>query len=98
MNIANGGTAEILAPFSPATGSTLWLRVTVTCEGAESIVETVDMPAEGVQSPCVGKGGGAGVIHVRPGATGRGDGSDWFNAFTDFRAAIERLDDEHPEL
>ena len=96
--VKNGETAEVLAPFSPATGSTLWLRVTVTCEGAESVVETVDMPAEGIQSPCVGKGGGAGVIHVRPDATGRGDGSDWFNAMTDFRAAIERLGETHSEV
>jgi len=38
-----------------------------------------------------GIGGGADVIHVRTGAVGANDGSDWYNAFTSLGAALATL-------
>ena len=54
--------------------------------------------ATGSLSPYYGHGGGAGVIHARPGATGHGDGSDWFNAYTDLRVAIDNLSSTRSEV
>lgn len=49
--------------------------------------------ATGVIPLSYGKGGGADVVHVRPGATGRNDGSDWFNAYDcDIHSAFQYID------
>lgn len=93
-----GEPVEYLAPLCVEPGSTVTAHITVTCDGADDVFGTETAVATGEMSPFYGRGGGAGVIHVRQGATGRNDGSDWFNAYTDFRAAIKELSAERPEL
>jgi hypothetical protein len=89
---------EWLAPVCVEPGSTVTAHITGSCDGADDVFGTETAVAAGEMSPYYGRGGGAGVIHVRQGATGLNDGSDWFNAYTDFRAAIGELSAERPEL
>ena len=93
-----GEQLEWLAPLCVEPGSTVTAHITVFCDGADTVFGTETAVATGEVSPYYGRGGGAGVIHVRPGATGLADGSDWFNAYTDFRAAIRELSAARPEL
>lgn len=93
-----GEPVEWLAPVCVELGSTVTAHITVTCDGADDVFGTETAVATGEMSPYYGRGGGAGVIHVRQGATGLNDGSDWFNAYTDFREAIKELSAERPEL
>ena len=97
-DVSNGKGAELLGNFSPASGSDIHLQVVVWAEGAQERVTNLVVRADNPQSPYYGKGGGAGVIHVRPGATGKNDGTDWFNACTDFREAIKQLSVGRDEL
>ena len=96
--IAQGAPIEWLAPLCVEPGATVVAHIGVTCEGANPVSGTTSAVAAGVVSPYYGRGGGAGVIHVRPGATGSGDGSDWFNAYPDFRAAIGLIDSTRTEV
>ena len=93
-----GEPLEWLAPVCVEPGTTVTAHITVTCDGADAVFGTETAVATGEMSPYYRRGGGAGVIHVRQGATGRNDGSDWFNAYTDFRASIGELSAERPEL
>ena len=93
-----GETVEWLAPLCVEPGTTVTAHFTVTSDGADAVFGTETAVAAGEMSPYYGRGGGAGVIHVRQGATGRNDGSDWFNAYTDFRTSIGELSAERPEL
>lgn len=96
--VSNGGSLSFVAPISPAKGSTVFVTVTVESRSATTRTRQVSADVTNDQSPYAGHGGGSGVIHVRPGATGRGDGSDWFHACTSLRDAIELLSAERPEL
>lgn len=93
-----GKPVEWPAPLCVEPGTTVTAHIEVTCDGADDVYGSVTEVAAGEMSPYYGRGGGAGVIHVRPGATGINNGSDWFNAYTDFRAAIKELSAERPEL
>lgn len=93
-----GEPVEWLVPLCVEPSSTVTAQIMVASDGADPVFGTETDTATGEMSPYYGHGGGAGVIHVRPSATGRGDGSDWFNAYTDFRAAILQLNAERPEL
>ena len=97
-DVSNGQTLSVLGAFSPAKGSTIYLHVTAVAEGAQERVKDVSVVATNEQSPYAGRGGGAGIVHVRSGATGKGDGSDWFNACADFRKGITMLSSERNEL
>lgn len=73
--------------------------VSVTVEVGGTIVWGVyNGTVEADYPPGWGKGGGAGVLHVRSDATGRGDGSDWFNAMTDYYSALDLLTADKHEL
>lgn len=96
--VVAGESVEWLAPLCVEPESTVTAHITVTCDGADDVFGTVTEVAAGEISKYYGRGGGAGVIHVRQGATGLNNGSDWFNAYTDFRAAIKELSAERPEL
>ena len=95
--VVNGQELSVTGDFSPAKGSTIYLQVVVVAEGAQDCMTNVQVKATNEQSPYVGRGG-KGVVHVRPGATGNGSGSDWFNACTDFRKGITMLSSERNEL
>ena len=82
----------------PQPGETLYVRVVAEAADVEDTVTDTSAEVTGTVPAYAGKGGGPGVIHVRPGATGRGDGTSWANAYVDFRAAIRELSAERPEL
>lgn len=61
----------------------LTMKVKVTAYGATDVVSATE-PTEllNPMPESYGKGGGDGVFHLRPDATGDGSGRDWFNAVT----------------
>ena len=82
--LGNGDTVDHVFMTAFQTGGTLEVRVTVSAYGAESRVKTVSVELDKPCPASFGKGGGDGVLHVRPGATGDGSGRDWFHAMTRF--------------
>ena len=96
--VAEGDAIEWNVPVCVQPGAEVYATVLVTSAGAVDVNRREDSTATGSISPYYGRGGGTGVIHVRPGATGRGDGSDWFHAYPDFRAALAEISAERPEL
>ena len=72
-------------------GEPLYVRVTVTAPGQSAIVVNTSATVTGTLPPYVGHGGGANVIHVREGADGLQDGSNWANAFASFTMAQKAL-------
>lgn len=76
----NGDAVDKDLSIAFTSGGTLTMRVTITSFGAEGREESASVPLDKPMPPSYGKGGGEGVLHVRPGATGDGSGSDWFNA------------------
>ena len=96
--VADGDAIEWNVPVCVQPGAEVYATVLVTSTGAVDVTSREDSTATGSISPYYGRGGGTGVIHVRPGATGRGDGSDWFHAYPDFRAALAEISAERPEL
>ncbi|MBR2938592.1 MAG: hypothetical protein IKC15_01880 [Kiritimatiellae bacterium] len=72
-------------------GEPLYVRVTVTAPGQSAIVVNTSATVTGTLPPYVGHGGGANVIHVREGADGLQDGSNWANAFASFTEAQRAL-------
>ena len=101
-DVKSGDIPGEFAFIYPSPGETFKIKVIASAEGVDDTVVTkeVTVPTnQGLVVPShVGKGGGAGVIHVRVGAHGRNDGSCWTDAYTDFRAAIKLLAAETNEL
>lgn len=78
-----GAAISEILPIAFVRGDTLTMKVKVTAYGAADAVSASE-PTE-LANPMpetYGKGGGEGVFHLRPGATGDGSGRDWFNAAT----------------
>lgn len=98
FGVSDGDSVEWGVPLCLQPGTEIYAVVSVTSVGATDVQRRVDSTATGSVSPYYGRGGGAGVIHVRPGATGKGDGSDWFNACTDFRAALADISSAQAEV
>ena len=94
----NGQTLELTGRLSPAAGTQVYVRATVTCNGRETRTATTNAPATGQSSPYLGHGGGPDVIHVRSGATGDGSGSDWFNALPSIAPALDLLSSDRSEI
>lgn len=97
-----GDTSTGFATVYPPPGGTFTVKAVASAEGAVDAVtvKTFTVPTnEGLMlPPHLGKGGGAGVIHVRPGARGRGTGESWTDAYTDFRASLKLISEDRPEL
>ncbi len=97
-----GETGTGFATVYPPPGGTFTVKAVASAEGAVDAVtvKTFTVPTnEGLLlPPHLGKGGGAGVIHVRPGARGRGTGENWTDAYTDFRDALKLISEDRPEL
>lgn len=72
-------------------GQPLYVRVTVTAPGQSAIVVNTSATVTGTLPPYAGHGGCANVIHVREGADGLQDGSNWANAFASFTEAQRAL-------
>lgn len=79
----------------PSPGETFKIKVIASADGVDDTVVTkeVTVPTDqGLVVPShVGKGGGADVVHVRVGAHGLKDGSNWTEAFDDLRVGIAAL-------
>ena len=80
-----------------AVGSTVTAQVVVSAAGlAQDLTASPSALATGTLPIWGWHGGGANVIHVRAGADGRKDGSDWYNAFDSMNDAMLYLS-THPE-
>ena len=83
-------------------GETYWYKIVMVCNGAvadETQSAQVTIPAGASRPPWDGHGGDATkVIHFRPGAVGRGDGSSWSDACTDIDSALALLTAERNEI
>ena len=86
--IQNGDTATFTGKGYYTPGDTLYVRVTVSAPGQSALVIHGSAIVTGTLPDFVGHGGGASVIHVRGGAAGLGDGSDWANAFDNVNEAM----------
>ena len=85
---------HIVVPDCYQAGKTLKVRVVIVASGKTATFDA-EQEVEGSPSPYYNVGGGAGVFHVRPGAMGRGDGSDWFHAFAgDIHDAVRFVADQ----
>ena len=98
FGVVEGDTIEWTVPTCVQPGAEVYALVEVSSDGATDVNRREDSTATGSLSPYYGHGGGAGVIHARPGATGHGDGSDWFNAYTDLRVAIDNISSMRQEV
>ena len=100
--VRTGDTPAAYAYVYPNPGEDFFVKVIARCEGVEDTVVTTSFTVptdQGLHVPThVGRGGGPGVIHVRPGAHGRNDGSCWSDAYVDFREAITKLSSDRAEL
>ena len=65
--------------------------VVVGAEGTEVVCDGKSERARGSKPYWIGHGGPTDVIHVFPYATGKGDGTSWTDAYTDFREALTHL-------
>jgi len=91
LNVANGQAITNCPAWCYNPGDLFTLKVTVSANGVEPFSETKSATVVGEISKYFGKGGGARVGHVRVGATGSGDGSDWFSAYPNLNAAFAAL-------
>ena len=75
-------------PFFAVPGDEVSVMAVVTAKGADDVIQTFTGTAAGGQPDYYGKGGGARVIHVRPGADCRMNGRDWTDAYPTLQAAL----------
>jgi len=68
------------------TGTHLYWKIKVV-KGSYAASRKGEADLTGATPPWYQKGGGAQVVHVRPGATGHGDGSCWTDAYQDWYTA-----------
>ena len=71
---------NVIVPDCYLPGKMLNVKVEIVA-GGKTVVFSAEKEVEGSPSALYNVGGGDGIFHIRPGATGRGDGSDWFHAF-----------------
>lgn len=88
-NVANGDPCSWKLPAYLQPNDEVYYRVIVEAEGAETRTAHAHKTVEGEYPAWAGKGGGPTVMHVRTGATGDANGSDWANAFPDLGAALQ---------
>jgi len=89
-------TAAKSAYFEP--GATLTVSAVAKVAGFADVVSNVTMTVGGAYPPWHGHGGGANVIHVRAGADGENNGSDWLNAYADLKTGLAALGGTKTEL
>ena len=84
--------------LDPATDR-LYISIVVRSSGATSVELPLEREVGGEIPPWYGKGGDPEkVVHVRPGATGKGDGTSWTDAFTSIADAFASMDATRNEL
>ena len=88
----NGQTIDAYVGNYFADGTHLYWRVFVTDNGGNTDQASGSFTVSAVPAPFQGKGGDpAKVIHVRPDAKGRGDGTSWQDALRSFAEAESLL-------
>ena len=92
--VVSGDVIELKSPSYLPLGKMFDVAVTIAAPGAETRYYNESEPVSGAYPPFYGKGGGPNVVHVRTGADGLMDGSNWENAYPDLRAAFESVPDE----
>ena len=98
LSLANGDTAVISPAVYFDPGTALTIEVLVTAEGADDVSESETTSAQGEKPIWVGHGGGANVVHVRAGADGKQDGTNWENAYATLAQGVSALTAERNEL
>lgn len=84
--------------LDPATDR-LCISITVRAESATPVILPLERDVGGILPPWYEKGGDpAKVVHVRPGATGRKDGTSWTDAFASIGDALAALTAEKNEI
>ena len=96
--ITNGQTVDHLVTTCFPPEGKLTVKVTISAAGSDASKQADGIDVEGTLPPCWGKGGGDGIVHVRPGATGKGDGTSWWDAVTTLEEGLALLAPERPEL
>ena len=91
--VANGDVLSLKSPSYLSPGDNFAVVVTIDAPGAERVVYNVSQPVSGTYPAFYGKGGGSNVIHVRTGADGLQDGTNWEHAYPDLRAAFASAPD-----
>lgn len=86
--LVNGQTKTLRVPFYYIPGGTIQVKVAVFGAGQESESTTASSVVSGALPPWYGKKGPENVIHVRPGAIGKNDGTSWTDAFASWPDAL----------
>lgn len=83
------------------TGTTLYWCVMMVKVDSDDVEKASAVQSDTLTSPTppwYGVPACPGVIYVRSGATGKGDGLSWTDALTTYNAAYRKLDAEHGEI
>ena len=91
--VANGDVLKLRSPSYQPSGVNFDVAVEITAPGAELRNYQESKSVSGTYPPYYGKGGGSEVIHVRTGADGMQDGSNWEHAYPNLRAAFASAPD-----
>ena len=93
--VANGDVLETRSPLYLPPGVNFDVSVTITAPNAQTTNYNASAPVSDTYTypPYYGKGGGPKVIHVRTGADGLQDGSNWEHAYPDLRTALASAPD-----
>lgn len=86
--LINGQTKIFQVPAYYVPGDTIQVKVAVEGAGQMSESATASSIVSGTLPPWWGKKGPDNVIHVRPGAIGRNDGTSWTDAFASWPDAL----------
>jgi len=97
-NVGKGQTVTCRVPQYYLAGDSIKACVRLEAGFNVKVVESATGTVTGKLPPWNGKGGGAHVVHVRPGATGMDDGTSWTDAYTDLRTALGALNADRYEL
>lgn len=97
-NVGNGDPLSWKLPGYTGEGEEIYYSIVVTTDAGSSDPIRKQTTAQGTCPPWAGKGGGANVLHVRAGADGEADGSDWSNAFPDLGEAFANLTADKTEI
>ena len=93
--VANGDVLETRSPLYLPPGVNFDVSVTITAPNAQTTNYNASAPVSDTYTypPYYGKGGGPKVIHVRTGADGLQNGSNWEHAYPDLRTALASAPD-----
>jgi hypothetical protein len=86
--LVKGQTKTFQVPAYYTPGSTIQVKVAVEGAGQTSESATASSFVSGTLPPWYGKKGPDNVIHMRPGAVGRNDGTSWTDAFASWADAL----------